>query len=322
MVYNTTMDKIYNLLNVCKEYTGEYNVFNYLNMTIPEGIATGILGGKWSGKSTLLAILAGVEDYSGSIIFKNTELSKIKLSEANIGYIAENYSLFKRKTALYNLTFPMKIREYSKETINSVVQNYLQYIDFDLNSKVSRLTPFQHAKLLLLRLFSVTRSVYIIDSLFDNDGRYSDYELTALVDLYKELVPKNVTVIISAETLDVLEKLAITNVAVLAYSCITDYGNIEEIKVFPNTLASFKLLRNNCKTVEAEILDKKVYYENGFIDVFELESDIKDIFDKIIIAYEDSNLDNDDNILDFDKINGKTALIYDIGSERLLNKRS
>lgn len=270
-----------------------------------------------------MAILAGVEDYSGSIKFKNTELSKIKLSEANIGYIAENYSLFKRKTALYNLTFPMKIREYSKETINSVVQNYLQYIDFDINCKVSRLSPFQCAKLLLLRLFSVTRSVYIIDSLFDNDGRYTDFELATLINIYKDLVPKNATVIISAETLDVIEKLGITNVAILAYSCITDYGNINEIKAFPNTLASFKLLRNNCKIIEAEISDRKVYYENGYIGAFELDNDIKDIFDKIIIAYEDhSNHNNDYNTVDFDIIDGKTALIYDVGSERLLSKRS
>lgn len=318
IVYNTTMNMIYKLTDVCKEYTGEYNVFNYLNIAVPRGISTGLLGEKWSGKSTLMAMLAGVEDYAGSIVFNNNELSNTKSKDANIGYIAEDFNFFKRKSAYHNLVFPMKIRKFDEDKINCFVESCLKYIEFDIDNKITQLNPYQSAQIALFRLFSVPRNIYLIDGLFDNDERYSEVELSSLINLYNTLLPSEASVVISAEKLTTLNRLNISNVAVLAYSSITDYGDINHIKEYPNTLASYKILHSDYKIIEAEVIDRKLYINNDFAGIFELQSDV---FDNVVIAYHDCGTD-DNSTIDFNRIANDNALVYDAESERLISIRN
>ena len=67
--------------NVCAGYgrgSGYVPVLDNIDLTIPEGSRTAILGANGSGKTTLLRTMAGMLPYTGSITLGGTELKQMK----------------------------------------------------------------------------------------------------------------------------------------------------------------------------------------------------------------------------------------------------
>ena len=108
--------------NVTKSY-GSLTVLHDISLTIPEGEIMAIVGPSGAGKTTLLQI-AGTLDRpdSGSVIFDNTDLFKLKdkkLSQfrnLNIGFIFQFHQLLPEFSALENVAMPALIAGKSKKT--------------------------------------------------------------------------------------------------------------------------------------------------------------------------------------------------------------
>lgn len=102
--------------NITKAYHGK-TVLNRIDLFIPKGAFTCLLGSSGSGKTTLLKLLAGFETPDRGEIWLNA----VQVSKENriirpphtrsIGYIFQDLALWPHLTAFDNIAFGLKIRK-------------------------------------------------------------------------------------------------------------------------------------------------------------------------------------------------------------------
>ena len=119
------MNNLYKLNNINLNYNlngNDIKVLKNINFEIKKNERLAIIGESGSGKTSLLMIMSGLENpTSGSIIFKNIDLSKIsekrktEIRKKKIGLIFQQFYLIPNYTALENVMFPMQINSIRNE---------------------------------------------------------------------------------------------------------------------------------------------------------------------------------------------------------------
>lgn len=100
--------------NLCKIYQTEsgkqVHALQNLNLSIPEGKLTILIGQTGCGKTTLLNLIAGLDKaYSGEIKFPKKDSS-----ELDISFVFQQYTLFPWRNIINNVSFSMEIRGMNK----------------------------------------------------------------------------------------------------------------------------------------------------------------------------------------------------------------
>jgi nitrate/nitrite transport system ATP-binding protein len=101
-------------------------VFEQVNFSIQKGEFVCIIGHSGCGKSTILNILAGLDEASeGAVIMDHKEIAGPSLDR---GVIFQNHSLLPWKSALKNVTFAVhaRWRDWSKQ---KVLEHSLRYLE-------------------------------------------------------------------------------------------------------------------------------------------------------------------------------------------------
>ena len=103
------------LTNLKKSYNNgkmRQEILKGINLTIQQGEMLAIKGRSGTGKSTLLHILAGLEQAtSGNYYFDNKDITQLNYKETavwrknKIGFILQNHALMKRKIYLIILPY-------------------------------------------------------------------------------------------------------------------------------------------------------------------------------------------------------------------------
>ena len=102
-----------------------------VDVDIPQGRLTAIMGPSGSGKSTLMHCMAGLDSpTSGTITVADLEISSMnqsqltKLRRQHIGFIFQAYNLVPTLTALENITLPLDIAraDVDKDYLDEVVR--------------------------------------------------------------------------------------------------------------------------------------------------------------------------------------------------------
>jgi nitrate/nitrite transport system ATP-binding protein len=102
------------------------SVFEQVNFSIRQGEFVCMIGHSGCGKSTILNILAGLDEASeGAVVMDGREVAGPSLAR---GVIFQNHSLLPWKTALKNVTFAVQARrrDWSKQ---QVLAHSLRYLD-------------------------------------------------------------------------------------------------------------------------------------------------------------------------------------------------
>jgi phospholipid/cholesterol/gamma-HCH transport system ATP-binding protein len=120
------------LTNIHKTF-GSQKVFNDLNLTIPEGQITAIIGPSGEGKSVLLRHMIGLmQPDSGQITVDGDSIIGIRRSEMNrirekFGMLFQNAALFDSMNVFENVAFPLQEKtSYSKTEIRTRVLDALE----------------------------------------------------------------------------------------------------------------------------------------------------------------------------------------------------
>ena len=118
--------------NIDKSYDGKLLVVKNLNLEIEQGEFLTLLGPSGSGKTTTLMMLAGFENpTNGEIFLDSVPISNITPHKRGIGMVFQNYALFPHMSVFENLSFPLKVRKFSKEEINKKVSKILNMVSLD-----------------------------------------------------------------------------------------------------------------------------------------------------------------------------------------------
>ncbi len=112
--------------NLCLTYSseaGNVEVLKNLALYVKEGESIAIIGPSGSGKSSILMLLAGLEEISsGSLRLLSKDVSKFSedafalFRKDNIGIIFQNFHLIPTMTALENVAIPLELQGHKDAT--------------------------------------------------------------------------------------------------------------------------------------------------------------------------------------------------------------
>src|SRR3954451_14917949 len=90
---------------------GKASVLENISFDVGEGEALVLLGASGSGKTTILRIIAGLEQpYTGKVILHGKDVSELPARERGVGVIFQSYALFPRMTVEKNIGYGLRIR--------------------------------------------------------------------------------------------------------------------------------------------------------------------------------------------------------------------
>lgn len=101
---------------------GDFHAVRDVSFDIEKGKLIGLLGPSGGGKTSILRMLAGLESpTSGDISFHGKRVNDLPPQERGIGFVFQNYALFKHMTVYDNVAFGLKVKKQTKEQIRERV---------------------------------------------------------------------------------------------------------------------------------------------------------------------------------------------------------
>jgi sulfate transport system ATP-binding protein len=116
------------LKNVSKKFAG-FKASDNVNFKIEQGKLIGLLGPSGSGKTTILRMIAGLETPDeGDIIINGVKVNDIEPGKRGIGFVFQNYALFRHMTVYDNIAFGLVVQKAKKEDIHKKVIELIELI--------------------------------------------------------------------------------------------------------------------------------------------------------------------------------------------------
>lgn len=164
------------LKNINKTF-GNYKASDNVNFTIEQGKLIGLLGPSGSGKTTILRMIAGLETPdSGEIIIDGKVVNDIPASKRGIGFVFQNYALFRYMTVFDNIAFGLKIQKKDKKYIKERVSELVELIGLKGLEKryPSQLSGGQKQRVAIAGIIAMRPECIILDeptAMLDPQGR-------------------------------------------------------------------------------------------------------------------------------------------------------
>ena len=119
------------LRNINKHF-GDFKASNNVNFGVKRGRLIGLLGPSGSGKTTILRMIAGLETPdSGDIFIADRRVNDLAPGKRGIGFVFQNYALFRHMTVRENIAFGLKVQKESADKINARVDELIHLIGLD-----------------------------------------------------------------------------------------------------------------------------------------------------------------------------------------------
>ncbi len=154
--------------NVVKRF-GDFVALNNVSVDIPTGSLTALLGPSGGGKSTLLRIIAGLEQPdSGSIEIAGEDSTSLPPQQRNVGFVFQHYAAFKHMTVRGNVAFGLEIRKRPKREVEARVNELLALVHLQqfADRYPSQLSGGQRQRMALARALAVEPQVMLLDEPF------------------------------------------------------------------------------------------------------------------------------------------------------------
>ena len=108
---------------------GNFNAAKDVSFTIEKGKLIGLLGPSGSGKTTVLRMIAGLElPNAGDIMINGVRVNDIHAGKRGIGFVFQNYALFRHMSVYENIAFGLKLQKLSTEEIRERVAELIELI--------------------------------------------------------------------------------------------------------------------------------------------------------------------------------------------------
>jgi sulfate transport system ATP-binding protein len=148
---------------------GDFVALDDVNVSIPTGQLTALLGPSGGGKSTLLRIIAGLDSAdSGSISIEGVDATRLPPQKRNVGFVFQHYAVFKHMTVAKNVAFGLEIRKRSKQETAERVDELLKLVHLSqfAHRLPSQLSGGQRQRMALARALAVEPTVLLLDEPF------------------------------------------------------------------------------------------------------------------------------------------------------------
>jgi sulfate transport system ATP-binding protein len=148
---------------------GDFVALDDVNVSLPTGQLTALLGPSGGGKSTLLRIIAGLDSAdSGSVSIEGVEATHLPPQKRNVGFVFQHYAVFKHMTVAKNVAFGLEIRKRPKAEVAEKVDELLRLVHLSqfAHRLPSQLSGGQRQRMALARALAVEPTVLLLDEPF------------------------------------------------------------------------------------------------------------------------------------------------------------
>ena len=154
--------------DICKKF-GDYEAAKQINFGIAQGKLVALLGPSGSGKTTILRMLAGLEQQdSGDVIIEGKVVNDVPASERGIGFVFQNYALFRYMTVYDNIAFGLKVQKADKQRIHARVMEMISLIGLEGLEKryPNQLSGGQRQRVAFARAIAPNPQLLLLDEPF------------------------------------------------------------------------------------------------------------------------------------------------------------
>jgi sulfate transport system ATP-binding protein len=153
---------------ISKSFRGTV-VLEDIDFDVAQGESLVLLGASGSGKTTILRIIAGLEEPdTGRIILHGTEVTELPARERGVGVIFQAYALFPRMTVEQNIGYGLRIRRRPRKEIKEVVDGLIELVRLEEHRKKfpSQLSGGQQQRVAIARTLAYKPRVLLFDEPF------------------------------------------------------------------------------------------------------------------------------------------------------------
>ena len=154
--------------NITKKF-GDVTAVNDVSFSINDGELVALLGPSGGGKTTVLRMIAGLEmPTSGDILIRSQRVNDLSVQQRNIGFVFQNYALFKNMTVFKNIAFGLKIKKWKRADIEARVTELLELLELKGLEKryPHQLSGGQRQRVAIARALAPKPSVLLLDEPF------------------------------------------------------------------------------------------------------------------------------------------------------------
>ena len=160
------------LANIAKRF-GAFTALHDINLRARPGEFLALLGPSGSGKTTLLRIIAGLEfPERGTVYYEGEDITQLSVAERRIGFVFQQYALFKHMTVAENVGFGLSVRPRRerppRREIKARAQELLDLVQLgDLGKRLpAQLSGGQRQRVALARALAVDPKLLLLDEPF------------------------------------------------------------------------------------------------------------------------------------------------------------
>jgi sulfate transport system ATP-binding protein len=148
---------------------GDFTALDNVSLDVPDGSLTALLGPSGGGKSTLLRVIAGLEQPdSGRVSIAGEDATATPARKRDVGFVFQHYAAFKHMTVRDNVAFGLKIRKRPKDEIKAKVDELLGLVHLEGfgHRYPAQLSGGQRQRMALARALAVEPRVLLLDEPF------------------------------------------------------------------------------------------------------------------------------------------------------------
>jgi ABC-type Fe3+/spermidine/putrescine transport system ATPase subunit len=144
-------------------------VLEDIDFDVAEGESLVLLGASGSGKTTILRIIAGLEEPdTGRVILHGRDVTELPARERNVGVIFQAYALFPRMTVEQNIGYGLRIRRRSRHEVKEAVDRLVELVGLEDHrlKYPSQLSGGQQQRVAIARTLAYKPQVLLFDEPF------------------------------------------------------------------------------------------------------------------------------------------------------------
>ena len=161
---------------------GDFVALDDVNVSLPTGQLTALLGPSGGGKSTLLRIIAGLDSAdAGTVSIEGVDATKLPPQKRNVGFVFQHYAVFKHLTVANNVAFGVEFRTQGglrppwtprrraeRDRIQAKVDELLRLVHLSqfAHRLPSQLSGGQRQRMALARALAVEPKLLLLDEPF------------------------------------------------------------------------------------------------------------------------------------------------------------
>lgn len=225
------------LRNVSKFNEGVQYVED-LDLTVEDGTFLAVVAPTWTGKTTLLRVIAGIQPPDkGKIFVDGQNVTGVHVRNRNVAMVYQQFINYPSFTVYENIASPLRVAGFSNNEIDNRVQSVSEQLEIQafLDRLPQELSGGQQQRVAIARALVKDARIVLLDEPLGN----LDYKLREdlRVEL-KKLASQRDAIFIYA-TPDPIDALMMaSHVAIMHDKQILQYGEMEDVYYRPNHVKS------------------------------------------------------------------------------------